>query len=244
MWVAADGDDRARRGHRLPARLTVARDRHRRRGRVPDARRRPRRRRDAAWAAPWRRMVVDRFRAEGDRRVVLSSLDEMTTAHGLYERLGFVRAPERDWRPQPARLPHRLPPGALVTARADPSATVTFTVGETDTALAVGSGSLEVLGTPRLLAWCEAATCAALEPDPGRRVDQRRHPHRARAHRRQPRRAGRRGDRLDDVRRRAAAPLHASPRATSPRTVAPARWSPRARSPGWSSTPSSSSSRL
>ncbi|MBU2696828.1 MULTISPECIES: thioesterase family protein [Pimelobacter] len=38
-----------------------------------------------------------------------------------------------------------------------------FTVTEADTALAVGSGSLPVLGTPRLLAWCEAATCAAVE---------------------------------------------------------------------------------
>jgi fluoroacetyl-CoA thioesterase len=43
--------------------------------------------------------------------------------------------------------------------------TLTFTVGPDDTARAVGSGSLEVLGTPRLLAWLEAATCAALEPD-------------------------------------------------------------------------------
>ncbi|MBU1802697.1 hotdog domain-containing protein [Nocardioides sp.] len=43
------------------------------------------------------------------------------------------------------------------------AATLTFTVGEDDTARAVGSGSLPVLGTPRLLAWCEAATCAALE---------------------------------------------------------------------------------
>jgi predicted thioesterase len=43
-------------------------------------------------------------------------------------------------------------------------ASLDFTVGEEDTALAVGSGSLPVLGTPRLLAWCEAATCAALEP--------------------------------------------------------------------------------
>lgn len=42
------------------------------------------------------------------------------------------------------------------------SATLSFTVGDDDTALAVGSGSLPVLGTPRLLAWCEAATCAAL----------------------------------------------------------------------------------
>jgi fluoroacetyl-CoA thioesterase len=41
---------------------------------------------------------------------------------------------------------------------------LSFTVTEADTALAVGSGSLPVLGTPRLLAWCEAATCAAVDP--------------------------------------------------------------------------------
>jgi predicted thioesterase len=39
---------------------------------------------------------------------------------------------------------------------------LSFIVGPEDTARAVGSGSLDVLGTPRLLAWCEAATCAAL----------------------------------------------------------------------------------
>ena len=44
------------------------------------------------------------------------------------------------------------------------TATLTFTVGDEETALAVGSGSLPVLGTPYLLAWCEAATCAAIEP--------------------------------------------------------------------------------
>lgn len=43
-------------------------------------------------------------------------------------------------------------------------ATLSFTVTEDDTAATLGSGSLPVLGTPRLLAWCEAATCAALEP--------------------------------------------------------------------------------
>ena len=43
-------------------------------------------------------------------------------------------------------------------------ATLAFTVTDADTAAAVGSGSLPVLGTPRLLAWCEAATCAAIEP--------------------------------------------------------------------------------
>ena len=43
-------------------------------------------------------------------------------------------------------------------------ATLTFTVTDDDTAVAIGSGSLPVLGTPRLLAWCEAATCAAIDP--------------------------------------------------------------------------------
>jgi predicted thioesterase len=43
-------------------------------------------------------------------------------------------------------------------------ASLRFTVAPDDTAEVIGSGSLPVLGTPRLLAWCEAATCAALEP--------------------------------------------------------------------------------
>ena len=49
-------------------------------------------------------------------------------------------------------------------AAADLAASLTRTVTEADTAASVGSGSLPVLGTPVLLAWCEAATCAALEP--------------------------------------------------------------------------------
>lgn len=51
----------------------------------------------------------------------------------------------------------------------DRTATLTRTVGEADTAAAVGSGSLPVLGTPVLLAWLEAATCEAVErgADPG-----------------------------------------------------------------------------
>ncbi|WP_370038417.1 thioesterase family protein [Nocardioides sp.] len=52
-----------------------------------------------------------------------------------------------------------------MTDRTDLTATLRFTVGEDDTAQAVGSGDLPVLGTPRLLAWLEAATCAALTPD-------------------------------------------------------------------------------
>ncbi|MEG9226510.1 thioesterase family protein [Aeromicrobium sp. Sec7.5] len=42
-------------------------------------------------------------------------------------------------------------------------AVLTRTVTADDTALAVGSGDLEVLGTPVVVAWCEAATCAELE---------------------------------------------------------------------------------
>lgn len=42
------------------------------------------------------------------------------------------------------------------------NATLSFQVTDADTAAAVGSGELPVLGTPRLLAWCEAATCAVL----------------------------------------------------------------------------------
>jgi fluoroacetyl-CoA thioesterase len=40
--------------------------------------------------------------------------------------------------------------------------TLSFTVTDDDTASALGSGDLPVLGTPRLVAWCEAATCAAV----------------------------------------------------------------------------------
>ncbi len=43
------------------------------------------------------------------------------------------------------------------------TASVTHTVTDLDTASALGSGDLEVLATPRVLAWCEEATCAALE---------------------------------------------------------------------------------
>jgi ribosomal protein S18 acetylase RimI-like enzyme len=44
---------------------------------------------------------VDRARADGCRAVVLSTLPVMHPAHRIYQRLGFVRTPERDWYPQP-----------------------------------------------------------------------------------------------------------------------------------------------
>jgi ribosomal protein S18 acetylase RimI-like enzyme len=44
---------------------------------------------------------LDRARAAGKRRMVISTDPRMTTAHRLYERLGFTRLPERDWSPMP-----------------------------------------------------------------------------------------------------------------------------------------------
>jgi ribosomal protein S18 acetylase RimI-like enzyme len=37
----------------------------------------------------------------GSRSVVISTAQWMTTAHRLYRRLGFLRAPDRDWSPRP-----------------------------------------------------------------------------------------------------------------------------------------------
>jgi predicted thioesterase len=44
------------------------------------------------------------------------------------------------------------------------SATIELTVADNDTAVALGSGSVPVLGTPRVLALCEEAACLAVEP--------------------------------------------------------------------------------
>ncbi|MFJ7074857.1 GNAT family N-acetyltransferase [Streptomyces sp. NPDC098781] len=48
------------------------------------------------------RACVDRARAtEGCVRIVLSTQRTMHGAHRIYERLGFVRTPDRDWNPIP-----------------------------------------------------------------------------------------------------------------------------------------------
>ena len=44
---------------------------------------------------------VERAREEGASSVRLYTTPAMTTAHRIYERLGFRRAPERDWSPEP-----------------------------------------------------------------------------------------------------------------------------------------------
>jgi fluoroacetyl-CoA thioesterase len=49
----------------------------------------------------------------------------------------------------------------------DAQAALDFEVTDADTAAALGSGTLPVLATPRLLAWLEAATCAALDAELG-----------------------------------------------------------------------------
>jgi ribosomal protein S18 acetylase RimI-like enzyme len=46
-------------------------------------------------------LVLDRFRADGARAVVMSTLPVMAAAHRIYERAGFVRDPDRDWSPLP-----------------------------------------------------------------------------------------------------------------------------------------------
>jgi ribosomal protein S18 acetylase RimI-like enzyme len=47
------------------------------------------------------RLCIDRFREVGAPGIVLSTLPAMRAAHRLYERHGFVRAPDRDWSPVP-----------------------------------------------------------------------------------------------------------------------------------------------
>lgn len=49
------------------------------------------------------------------------------------------------------------------------SGQASFVVTDDDTAIALGSGDVPVLATPRVLAWLEAATVAALSPalEPG-----------------------------------------------------------------------------
>ncbi|MDT0549218.1 GNAT family N-acetyltransferase [Streptomyces lonegramiae] len=47
------------------------------------------------------RACLERGRELGVERIVICSQQKMTTAHRLYGRLGFVRAPERDWEPIP-----------------------------------------------------------------------------------------------------------------------------------------------
>ncbi len=44
---------------------------------------------------------LDRARTDGFRAVVLHTMGSSITARHLYEDMGFVRAPARDWYPDP-----------------------------------------------------------------------------------------------------------------------------------------------
>jgi ribosomal protein S18 acetylase RimI-like enzyme len=57
------------------------------------------------------RACIERARAAGCVELVLHSTVWMLAAHRLYDRLGFLRAPELDWEPDPAvqLLGYRLP---------------------------------------------------------------------------------------------------------------------------------------
>lgn len=47
------------------------------------------------------RWCVDRAGEHGCTAVAICSMVQMRTAHRIYERMGFVRAPDRDWWPTP-----------------------------------------------------------------------------------------------------------------------------------------------
>ncbi|MDX6237958.1 MAG: hypothetical protein QOG10_2773 [Kribbellaceae bacterium] len=47
------------------------------------------------------KQCLQRSRALGLDRVVMCSAWNMTTAHRIYQRLGFTRLPDRDWEPVP-----------------------------------------------------------------------------------------------------------------------------------------------
>lgn len=61
---------------------------------APDARRR-------GVAEGLVRMCLERSRELGYDAVVLSSMSSQQAAHRVYERIGFRRDPEHDWRPRP-----------------------------------------------------------------------------------------------------------------------------------------------
>lgn len=75
----------------------------------------------------------------------------------------------REWSPRESGSPQRSQKSSLTMRNVRPmtvptglEATITHTVAAEDTAKAFGSGDVDVLATPRLLALAEAATIAAL----------------------------------------------------------------------------------
>ena len=50
------------------------------------------------------RWCTERARSLGLHRLRLSTKQDMSAAHRLYERLGFIRTPDRDWEPVPGTV--------------------------------------------------------------------------------------------------------------------------------------------
>lgn len=48
--------------------------------------------------------VLGQARARGRSAVVISTMPNMVAARRIYDRLGFVRVPERDWSPEPGLI--------------------------------------------------------------------------------------------------------------------------------------------
>jgi GNAT superfamily N-acetyltransferase len=44
---------------------------------------------------------IDRARSAGATAIAICTMDQMTAARRVYERIGFVRDPQRDWQPGP-----------------------------------------------------------------------------------------------------------------------------------------------
>ncbi|MDE3202672.1 MAG: GNAT family N-acetyltransferase, partial [Acidobacteriota bacterium] len=67
---------------------------------------------------------LQRARSLGREAVFLHTTPWMTTAHRLYERTGFIRVPERDWRPEPSvpLLAYRRPLGPSTAPGTAPAA--------------------------------------------------------------------------------------------------------------------------
>lgn len=100
LWVAADGDELLGTVTSCPPGSPWREIAHVHEGEFrmlavhPDARGRGA---GAALAA----LCESRAQAHNATGMVLSSLREMTGAHRIYERLGYERAPDRDWSPVP-----------------------------------------------------------------------------------------------------------------------------------------------
>jgi fluoroacetyl-CoA thioesterase len=108
----------------------------------------------ACWALQWNNPKLH----DPDRRKTwLACDDHRSSLAAFLDARGFLRETTTVPAPESRNLPvMELEPGL--------TATVELVVMESDTATALGSGDVPVLGTPRVLALVEEATVAAVRP--------------------------------------------------------------------------------